>query len=193
MGALIHFIFTLVKILVLASFYAMILFFAFRQIGKTNPGNWFQRITANQKKFWIRSGAIISMILFIWGFTYWGNHGAGDYARIPIGNGYAVENINWTEYGYLEEVEIQGGKNLDMTRFSIKNNKIIGNLDSWFYHYDKQYFLLDLKTEEVIEFENGSELDKFAEKNNLPKAEELKSFKRNYQEYWSGWRFWFLP
>lgn len=193
MEALFHLLFEIVKIWILAGIYALILLGLFRLIGKSKPESWFHKVTANKKKFWFSTGISISIFLFIWLFSYWGNHGLGDFARIPIGNGYAVKNINWTAYGYLKKIETSEGKRLEMTKFEMKDNKLIGNLDSWFYIYSNQYFILDLKTDELIEFENKVAFDEFATKNNLSKSEELKSFRSNYLEYWNGWRFWLLP
>lgn len=126
-------------------------------------------------------------------FTYWGNHGFGDSARIPIGNGYAVNNINWTEYGYVDQLKTSDGKEVEMTKFIVDNGKLIGNLDSWFHDFHNKYFVLDLDTDELIEFDSKSELDDFIQRNNLVESEELKSFEENYREYWSGLRFWLLP
>jgi len=193
MEALFHLVFVLIKIAILAGIYTMMLLFIFRQVNKSNTESWFQKITSNKRKFRLTSGAIISIILFIWMFTYWGNHGFGDFARIPIGNGYVVKNINWTEYGYIDQLKTSDGKEIEMTEFIVKNRKLIGNLDSWFEIFNNKYFAFDLKTEKLIEFDSKSELDEFAKRNNLPTSEELKSFKENYQEHWNGWRFWLLP
>ena len=54
--------------------------------------------------------------------------------------------------------------------------------------FDKYYI-----TEKLQEFKTEKEYNEFASNKNLPKSSELKSFKENYSEYWSGWRFFLLP
>ena len=193
MEALSHFIFVLTKIVILASIYAGLLLFLFRNIYISNPENWFQRITANRKPFLCISGAIISILLFIWMFTYWGNHGFGDSARIPIGYGIAIENINWSDHGYISNVEVLAGRRLEMTKFKVNGGTLVGNLDSWFDSYQNQYFSLDLESRKLTEFKYESDFNHFAGLNSLPKANELESFEENYRNYWSGWRLVFLP
>ena len=67
------------------------------------------------------------------------------------------------------------------------DDKLCGNLKSWFYDFQNSYFVLDLRTDEMTEF------NEYAENNKLPKSNELLSFEQNYRNHWSGIRFLLLP
>jgi len=193
MGAMFHFIFLLIKIAILSSVYALILLIVFSQIKKSKPESWFQKVTADKKGFWLSSWAIIYIMLFFYMFTYWGNHGFGDSAKIPIGNGYLVKNINWTEYAFVENVKTADGKILGMTKFLVLNDKLLGNLNDNFSFYENRFFLLDMNTGELQEFKTKQAFETHNKKNGLPNAIHLKSFNGNYHDYWGGWRFVLLP
>ena len=194
MEVLFHFIFELVKIVILSSIYAIIILFVFKQINKSNPKSWFQKLTTYKTIFWFSMGALISILLFIWMFTYWGNHGLGDYARIPIGNNLAIENINWNDYGYINGLNASKEDGILRTsRFKIANNCIVGNLCRDRPKCNNGYFIYQIKTHQLIEFNNEIEYSYFANKENLPSIDEFLSFEENYKKYWIGWRFWLLP
>jgi energy-coupling factor transporter transmembrane protein EcfT len=193
MEFLIHFIFQLFKIAILASIYALILTAILLLIGKFKSTSFTKKIKLEKKKYWFYFGFIISIALFIFSFTYWGNHGLGDGPKIPIGHWETIENINWTEYGYLKNRKTSEGNNIDTTKFKVANDQLCGNLKSWFYDYQNSYFVLDLKTDEITEFKTEVAFNNYAKKKDLPKANELLSFEQNYRNHWSGIRFFLLP
>jgi len=84
MEFLFGFIFEFIKIGFLASFYAFIILLVFRRTGKTKLSSWLNKRLKNRIIFWFINGTFISIFLFIWMFTYWGEHGIGDASRIPI-------------------------------------------------------------------------------------------------------------
>jgi len=126
-------------------------------------------------------------------FTYYGNHGLGDSARIPIGHGLTVKNINWNEYGHVENINTSDNFPIEMTKFIVVDDKLIGNLSSWFYSFKNSYFVYDMTKKELTEFYSKKEYNAFASQNDLPLTNELRTFEQNYRDYWSGWRFWLLP
>lgn len=193
MEVLFHFVFQLIKIALLSCLYAGLLYFAFKHISKSNKDSWFQRSTSEKVKFWIISGSMIYISLFFWMFSYWGSHGLGDSARIPIGNGYAIENINWTEHGFVRGVRTIDNKKISMTRFKLIDGNLVGNLESWFDGFENNYFIFSLESGQLSEFVTKPELDNYLISRNLPKSKELYSFRENYNNYWLGWRFWMLP
>ena len=189
----IHFIFVLLKISVLANMYVRVIIFLVRFIGNKKPNrlsNWFMR---NKKKARSLSIGFIWLGLFFYMFTYWGNHGFGDGARIPIDYGLVVENINWNKYGRLRQIKTNDNTEIELTKFKIQNDILIGNLDSWFYSYKNSYFVYDMKNKKMTEFKNRFEYRDFASKNKLPSLDKLKTFRENYNKRWLGWRFWLLP
>jgi hypothetical protein len=74
----------------------------FEIIGHYKQNSWFNRIS-KKLNFWYLSGRI-SLGLFIFTFTYYGDHGLGDNAKIPIGHGIVINNINWDKYGRIEGI-----------------------------------------------------------------------------------------
>ena len=193
MEALFHFIFELVKISILGCIYATFTLLTFKIIGRYKPDSWFDRVSQKKLRLWFISGLIISVGLFFYMFTYYGDHGLGDGPKIPIGHEIVIDNTNWTEYGYIKGIQTSDNIDIEMTKFIVVDNMLIGNLDSWFYDFQNSYFIYDLKTKEINEFKNTTEFDTFVKENKLPTSEELLTFEENYRKHWSGWRFWFLP
>ncbi len=187
MEVLFHFIFELVKISILASVYSLILLIVFRQINKSNSYSWFQKVTVNSKKFWLSSGSIIFGLLFIWMFTYWGDHGLGDSARIPIGHGKEIEEIN----GNWSFISPNGHENEKFTikSFAVRSNYCVGmsNKDQ------TDYFIWNLSTNDIEKFTNLEEYSEKVISMNLPDTFEFKDFDQAYDEFWGGWIFWLLP
>jgi energy-coupling factor transporter transmembrane protein EcfT len=193
MEVIIGFIASLIKIGILSSIYGLMTFWVFKLIGNLRPNSWFDRVSAKKLRLWFISGLVFSCGLFFYLFTYWGFHGFGDGPRIPIGHGVIVDNTNWDEYGYIHVTETIDSMKIEMTKFKVVNDKLIGNLQSGFYDYKNSYFMYDLDKKELTEFKSLKDYEDFAQKNKLPLSNELKTFRQNYSDYWSGWRFWLLP
>jgi len=193
MEVMFHFIFELIKIAILGAIYATLTLVTFKIIGHFKPKSWFSIVSEKKLRIWILSGLFISVGLFIFMFAYYGDHGLGDGAKIPIGHGIVVGNTNWTEYGYIKGIKTSDNIDIEMTKFRVIGDKLIGNLDSWFYDFKNSYFIYDLETHKIKEFLTKAEFDNFAIKNNLSTSEELMTFEENYRKHWSGWRFWLLP
>lgn len=193
MEVLFHFIFQIVKIAILASIYSLILIGILSLIRKFKATEFLNRVNKEKKKYWFSFGFLISIGLFIFSFTYWGNHGLGDGSMIPIGYWETIENTNWTEYGYLKGQKTSDGIDIETTKFKVTDDKLSGNLNSWFYDFENSFFVLDLRTDELTEFSTESEFNEYAVNNGLPKSTELLSFEQNYKNHWSGIRFWLLP
>ena len=193
MAALFHLIFQLVKISLLASLYALIAVGLISIIPEAWKISFVTTVKSEKKKHWFLFGAIISILLFLFSFTYFGDHGLGDSARIPIGNWETIENINWTEYGTLKNRETGKGNQIITTKFKVSNNVLCGNLESHFYDYSNNYFCFNLKTKELKEYRTESEFNTYVRQNNLPSTSELQRFRQNYSDYWHGIRFVFLP
>lgn len=127
-------------------------------------------------------------------FTYWGNHGLGDGPQIPIGNDVIISNINWVENCCLVDGKDGQGKGIDIAKFLVVDNKLCAKFDDeTFYDYKNAYFILDLTTKKMQEFESEISYNQFAKINNLPLSKKLQSFSENYRDHWSGWRFFLLP
>jgi len=84
--ALFQFIFVLIKISILGCIYATLALVTFKIIGQYKPDSWFYKVSRKKLRLWFLSGLIISVGLFGFMFTYWGDRGLGDWARIPLGH-----------------------------------------------------------------------------------------------------------
>lgn len=193
MEVLFHFIFELIKISILGCIYATLTLLTFKLIGRYKPDSWFARVSKKKLRLWFLSGLILSVGLFFYMFTYYGDHGLRDGPKIPIGHGIVVDNTNWNEYGYIKGIKTSDKIDIEMTKFIVVDNKLIGNLDSWFYDFQNSYFIYDLKTKEMNEFKTKAEFDTFTKENKLPTSDGLLTFEDNYRKHWGGWRFWLLP
>jgi hypothetical protein len=193
MGALFHFIFQLFKIAILSAFYALILITIVIILEKFIKNKFLRRVATDKKTYLKYFAVPIAIFLFIFSFTYWGNHGLGDSARIPVGHGQVISNINWTAYGILDGQETGAGNQIETTRFKVSNGMVSGNLDSWFHAYGNKYFVLDLETNKLTEFVSATDFDRHAEQHNLPKSHELLSYQQNYSAHWHGIRMLLLP
>ena len=190
---MIGFIASLIKIVILSSIYALVILLIFRLISKLKPYSWFDKVSYRRLRFWIITVFCFSVGLLFFLFTYWGFHGFGDGPRIPIGDSVIVDNTNWDEYGYIDFAETKDSMKIEMTKFKVVNHKLIGNLKSSFYDYKNAFFICDLKTKKLTEFNMQTDYEDYAGKHQLPFSKELKTFEENYSDYWDGWRFWLLP
>lgn len=190
----IHFIFELFKIAILASFYSALLLLVIVFINCIKPNELCNNVLSKKYKIWFYGGCSISIVLFFYMFSYLGNHGLGDSAQIPIGNNEIISNINWEDNCSLENRQISNGNSIDVEKFIVSNNKLFAKFDNQtFYDYNNEYFIFDLITKEIKEYNTESVYNNFAKENNLPLSDEMMSFKHNYNNYWSGWRLFLLP
>ncbi|PIE51048.1 MAG: hypothetical protein CSA38_00090 [Flavobacteriales bacterium] len=193
MEVLFHFVFQLFKIGILSLVYYSIIMLILIVIQKVNPNLFLNQLKSKKKKYRPYLFATCYLLLLIFSFTYWGNHGLGDNPKIPIGHWKTLKNTNWTEYAYLDSHKTSEGIHIETTQFKVTDDKLCGNLKSWFYDFRNNFFILDLKTDELIEFQSETEYNQYATKNQLPKSSELLNFEENYKAHWSGIRFWLLP
>ncbi len=191
MEVLFHFLFELVKIAILAAIYAALITLLLGALGKYKPGSWFDRIAKKKMRLWFMSGLTISCVLFVFMFSYWGNHGLGDSAKIPIGNGKTVDQINGmtfiTPAGYeMETLDIHEFTTTDGFLFA----KISSNRPA---AVNKEIAIWNLKTNQVEFLDHYSDLEILKTKNNMQAELTFQDFQGHYSKYWNGWRFWLLP
>ena len=191
MEALFHLIFEIIKISILASIYATLTLLLFKLIGKYRPDSWFDRVARKKFKFWFISGFIITVGLFGFMTTHFGDHGLGDGARIPIGHFREIQEINGTQ-AYIQDIE-NGIYALDIDNFHITDDYVYGLAGSHNENYEGKFFLYDLDNNEVKTFKALTEYQNELKQNGLDQNAELKDFNYYYRKHWSGWRFWLLP
>jgi hypothetical protein len=145
--------FELIKIVILACLYAGLLLFFFRKISSKKPQSLFDTISKRRFRFWIVSVFSITLVLFFFMLSYWGDHGLGDYARIPIGHGRELQEVDGTT------AYIQDSKNdvnmISISKFSVTDDNVYGKMDSVNTNYKGNYFLYDLKSNTVSTFQDS--------------------------------------
>lgn len=187
MAAMGHFIFELIKIAILASIYAAIILLAFRIVGEVNPDSWANKISANKKNFWIWSGRIISAALFVFMFSYWGDHGLGDDSYVPIGYFKTVNQSD--DMAYIESK----GKQFNIGDFALSGNKLYAKAERSTDNQDNEYIIWNFKNNNWIFYKTEIDYLLAAKANNYPLPNEFKKFYYYYKDYWGGCRFWLLP
>lgn len=193
MEALIHLIVSCVKIALLASLYLFVikhlLVFLMKRGVISKETKLFDRFQQHEGKSWW----LIALFLFIWMHSFWGNHGFGDSARIPIGKGVYIFTINWNDCAVLNGVKTAAAKDVHTTSFAFQKGIIMGNMKSDFYDYYNNYFVYDTKTALLKEFPFKKGYNEYAEKHGLVPTVDFKSFNEHYKAYWHTWRFFLLP
>lgn len=186
---LIGLIFLLVKIAIQATVFSILIVFIVRVIERIIS----KKLLPFKFIFWIPLAGFIGFCMFIFSFTYWGERGLGDYARIPIGNGYDVSNIDGTTT-YFEDEKKHFSRQALLDKFIVKNNKLVAEFEGFNSTSCTNCILVfDSNKEQLKIFKSDEEYRKYAFQNDLPKQEELQEFFDNYQDYWGRWRFWVLP
>lgn len=191
MEVLFHFILQLIKIGILASIYSILLIGLMMVICAIKPTKYLESVKNEKKKYWFVFGLFISIGLFIYSYTYWGNHGLGDSARIPIGNFKEVGETNGTD-SYIEPKNYHYGAMM-VHSFKKSDNYLTGKTEVSPVDKPKPFFSWNLSKDEIVFFESENEYNLFAKDNGLPKSSEFKTFRESYREYWGGMKFWMLP
>ncbi len=190
MEVAIGFVFELIKIFILSCIYASLVLLTLKIIGSYTHGSWCYRVSRNKLQLWLSSGFLISIGLFIFMFTFYGDHGLGDSARIPVGHWREILETN----GSLAYIQKEGrGSMLVIDKFLIADDYVYGLTSDVNEHYNGKYFIYDLANNNIKTFEeiNGY-LNSLIAKN-LNETAEYKNFDYHYRQYWHGWRFWILP
>jgi hypothetical protein len=186
---LIHFIFELIKISILSIVYAILILYIFKAIARHNPKSWFGRIIEKRLIVFFTSMFIISIALFNYLFTYEGNHGLGDSARIPIGCSKEVNNID----GSTTYIRNSKGKELWIGRFTYDEDYLYAETVGGENSLVDGYVVWNLKTDSLTNFNDFPEYARSVDQNNYPSPEKFEEFSEMYSQYWHGWRFWLLP
>lgn len=184
MEYLLGFVFTLFKITIQASCYATAARWLAQLADARQVNNALVRASRLGKQFWRRSFVVAYAALFLFSCTYWGDHGLGDSARVPVGRGEVVEEINGIAT-YFEPLSLPSGAPL-ITSFQAGNDRLCGLAN------DGSFFVYDLALGQQHLFADSQEYTNYAAHYGLPAVSEFRSFREQYSRYWSGWRFWLL-
>jgi len=183
-----HFIFELVKISILGSIYATLTLLAFKIIGRYKPDSWFDRVTKKKKRFWWLSGFVISVGLFFYMFTYFGNHELGDSARVPIGHFKVVRQIN----GVVSYIQNSNGDQLEISKFTFDKDNLYAETER-FDRKKGDYVIWNLRNDSWTFYQTKEDYLVYAERHHYPIPDNFEEFWEFYKKHWHGWRFWLLP
>ena len=189
MEALFHFIFELIKISILGSIYGTFIFVPFLIIRKFIPQKWLAKVPSEKSKLWFYSVFSVSVGLFLFMLSYWGNHGLGDNARVPIGHFKVVKAINANDV-YIEK----GGHNqLAIKKFSFDNKNLYAEVQQKFDDKIGNYVVWNLRNNKWTFYKTKKDYLVEITRNNYPNPTEFEGFSTHYARRWSGWKFWALP
>jgi hypothetical protein len=188
MEVMFHFIFELIKISILGCIYSTFTLVTFKLIGRYKPDSWFDRVSKKKLRLWILSGLVISVGLFLFMFTYFGDHGLGDSAKVPIGHFKVVRQINGSAY-----LQNSKGDQLGITNFNIDCDRLYTETQREFNGEKGDFVVWDLRDDSWTFYRTKDDYLKVAKKNNYPTPETFEDFFTFYKRHWYGWRFWLLP
>jgi hypothetical protein len=147
-----------------------------------------RKLTLNDsgQTLWQRSFVVVYIGLFLFSLTYWGDHGLGDSARLPIGHGEAIAEINGMAAYFEAAAPITLPTDAPLVdKFRVADDVLCGQAGN-------TYFTYNLATKQQKLFASSEEYNAHARQHSLPNASELQSFGEVYAQYWGGWRFWLL-
>lgn len=179
--ALFHFLFELIKIGLLSSLYATTVLAIILLTSKIIPTQKLSELMTKKRKFWILIMRVVYAVLFVFMFTYWGNHGLGDEAILPIGNFKIVVQSDGN-YNYIENNK---GRQLNIKNFAFDDRNLYAETSDTI---KGDYVCWNLHTNEWKFYNNQAALNNKSQKLVL-----LQAFGTYYNSYWNGWRFWLLP
>jgi hypothetical protein len=123
----------IIKIAILSALYALLSLYLVKYIAIALKYKILES-TKFKLYFWCITGFVYTISFFVFAFSYWGDKGLGDYARIPIGNGFAIENLDgYTTYFKPEK---NGGSGIYLEKFTLKDNYLCAEIEG-----DKNNFL----------------------------------------------------
>lgn len=117
--------------------------------------------------------------------TYWGDHGLGDSAKLPIGNFKVVKQINGTD-AYIDHGPLD---QLGIGKFTVRNHQLYAEVND--RSSDANYVIWDLNKDGLAFFETREAY--LAANNTNPDPQDFEDYWIHYDKYWNGWRFWLLP
>jgi len=167
--------FELVRIALIATVYSTIIFLLKIIYTKIKPGSLKQ---IKFRKIYLFAVAL----LFVFSFTYYGDHGLGDDSYLPLGHGQTMEASDG--YAFFSPRGVQQTVSVDS--FVIKRNMLCMASGT-------SYLVYNLDKGELKKFDNKNLYEQYAASRSLPMTNQLKKFEEQYRAYWNGWRFWLLP
>ena len=112
---------------------------------------------------------IYSSFLFM--FSHFGDHGLGDSARIPIGHGKAIQEVDGIQAYIQDEGPISM---IEIDRFKITDDFVYGFISNGNENYEGSYFVYDLMNNSIKTFEEESDYLNLLKTKNLTEILNIK-------------------
>lgn len=122
-------------------------------------------------------------------FTYFGDHGLGDSARVPIGHWRAIQEANGIQAYIQDEGPV---KYIEIDKFIVTDDYVYGFASDANENYEGGYFVYDLVNNKVNTFEREKEFINYLTRTNLDTKPDYKNFSYYYNRHWNCWRLWLL-
>jgi hypothetical protein len=178
MEVLFHLVFILIKVAILSCLYGLVFLIIIRLIKK--------RLNHSSFKNWMILSVSSFAFLLVFMNTNWGDHGLGDYARIPIGEGKEIEQINYS--GMYIRPEGHENETLSISSYYLDKEYCFGTIEK-----SGMKFIWHLRTNEIEKFKSEIDYLRRLQSLNLKRNQIVIDFKFGYNRHWNGWRFWLLP
>jgi hypothetical protein len=187
MEVLFHLIFELIKISILGCIYATLTLLTFKIIGHYKPDSWFDKVSKKKLRLWFLSGLVISVGLFFFMFTYFGDHGLGDSAKVPIGHFKVVR------HGIDTYLQNSKGDQLGIKNFTFDKDNLYAETQGEFNGKNGDYVIWNLRTDSWTYYKTKDDYLSVAKHKNYPTPENFEDFFKHYKRHWHGCRFFLLP
>jgi len=183
-------IFEIVKISILSGIYSALILLFLIVVTSYMINNLSKWLNKYKIPLWCSIGVIISVRLFMYMFSYNGDHGLGDSAIIPIGNYKVVNQID----GVSTYIQNKTGNQVDIQNFTFDKNNLYGKVKKEINDTTMGDFIVwNLNTDRWKYFNSNVEYLNAAKINGYPQLNKFNDFDYYYGNYWRGWRFWLLP
>jgi hypothetical protein len=193
MFSFIGFIFLTIKIALLTGLYTWTTVKLLRLLNLFHKPAWLAGLMSNLGLFRVVSGVSYFALLFWYAFSYWGYRGLGDYARIPAGNGYSIEDIDGT-MTWIEPPKKTKGTDIQIANFALAGEYICAEVRA-FDSSDCQacYIVSNTKTHKNVVLLSADAYAAYADAHKLPHQSGFKGFFDHYREHWGGIKAYLLP
>jgi len=184
-----HLIFEIVKISILSSIYSALILFILIAVTFYTIGSLSKWLYKYKIPLLCCFGFIIFIRLFIYMFSYNGDHGLGDSATIPIGNYQVVHQID----GVSAYIQNKTGDQISIKNFTFDKYNLYGEVKKELNDTVGDFVVWNLKTDKWKYYNRDIEYLNAAKSNGYPQLNKFNDFDYYYGNYWNGWRFWLLP
>jgi heme/copper-type cytochrome/quinol oxidase subunit 2 len=195
--AILELLLLIVKIIILSTIYATVLFLIVFVLSKTKKITWAKGVI--KLRFWLLAHLLISAFLLALSFTYWQDTGLGDNSKIPVGYGQTIqsEDFAWT-YFYPDPDKTEPNKDeLIIGNYKLADHFLCAEVSHQNTNSPSYDFIVyDLTSKSLKTFDSEQEYSTYAATHSLPQKTEFYDFQKLYREYLNNrpkWKQWLLP